>query len=183
MTRDDRRRARDSWSSRTDGWPTRWKRRPAASSATCRRSTSISLDWDDDVADARRRIEEGIAQVAVEGRVLILTDMSGGTPSNVALSLLEPGRVDVVTGVNLPMLIKFANLHSVDGFDETVRRIAQQGRDAIQVASRGARKARRAGEHDGTMNTLEVTIVNRLGPARAGGGESSCTWPAGSPRG
>ena len=97
--------------------------------------TSVSLDWDDDVADARRRIEEGIGRVAVDGRVLILTDMFGGTPSNVALSLLEPGRVDVVTGVNLPMLIKFANLHSLDGFDETVRRIAQQGRDAIQVAS------------------------------------------------
>ena len=96
---------------------------------------SISLDWDDDVADARRRIEEGIARVAVEGHVLILTDMFGGTPSNVALSLLEPGRVDVVTGVNLPMLIKFANLQTVDEFDETVRRIAQQGRDAIQVAS------------------------------------------------
>jgi PTS system mannose-specific IIA component len=96
---------------------------------------SISLDWDDDVVDARRRIEEGIAKVAVDGRVLILTDMFGGTPSNVALSLLEPGKVDVVTGVNLPMLIKFANLHALDGFDETVRRIAQQGRDAIQVAS------------------------------------------------
>ena len=96
---------------------------------------SISLDWDDDVVDARRRIEEGIEMVAVDGRVLILTDMFGGTPSNVALSLLEPGKVDVVTGVNLPMLIKFANLHAVDGFDETVRRIAQQGRDAIQVAS------------------------------------------------
>jgi PTS system mannose-specific IIA component len=99
------------------------------------RLASISLDWDDDVADARRRIEEGIARVAVDGRVLILTDMFGGTPSNVSLSLLEPGRIDVVTGVNLPMLIKFANLHALDGFDETVRRIAQQGRDAIQVAS------------------------------------------------
>jgi PTS system mannose-specific IIA component len=96
---------------------------------------SVSLDWDDDVADARKRIEEGIAKVAVEGRVLILTDMFGGTPSNVALSLVEPGRIDVVTGVNLPMLIKFANLHTLDRFDETVRRIAQQGRDAIQVAS------------------------------------------------
>jgi PTS system mannose-specific IIA component len=96
---------------------------------------SISLDWDDDVADARRRIEEGIARVAQDGRVLILTDMFGGTPSNVALSLLEPGKVDIVTGVNLPMLIKFANLHALDAFDETVRRIAQQGRDAIQVAS------------------------------------------------
>ena len=96
---------------------------------------SISLDWDDDVADARRRIEEGIALVAIEGRVLILTDMFGGTPTNIALSLLEPGRVDVITGVNLPMLIKFANLRRLDGFDETVRRIAQQGREAIQVAS------------------------------------------------
>jgi PTS system mannose-specific IIA component len=96
---------------------------------------SISLDWDDDVVDARRRIEQGIEKVAVYGRVLILTDMFGGTPSNVALSLLEPGRIDVITGVNLPMLIKFANLHTVDGFNETVRRIAQQGRDAIQVAS------------------------------------------------
>jgi len=96
---------------------------------------AISLDWDDDVVDARRRIEEGISRVAVDGRVLILTDMFGGTPSNVALSLLDPGRVDIVTGVNLPMLIKFANLHTVDGFDETVRRIAQQGRDSIQVAS------------------------------------------------
>jgi PTS system mannose-specific IIA component len=97
--------------------------------------SSISLGWDDDVTDARRRVEEGIAKVAVDGRVLILTDMFGGTPSNVALSLLEPGRVDIVTGVNLPMLIKFANMSTVDGFDETVRRIAQQGRDAIQVAS------------------------------------------------
>ncbi len=97
--------------------------------------SSISLGWDDDVVDARRRVEEGIAKVAVDGRVLILTDMFGGTPSNVALSLLEPGRVDIVTGVNLPMLIKFANMSTVDGFDETVRRIAQQGRDAIQVAS------------------------------------------------
>jgi PTS system mannose-specific IIA component len=96
---------------------------------------SISLDWDDDVVDARRRIEQGIEKVAVNGRVLILTDMFGGTPSNVALSLLEPGKIDVITGVNLPMLIKFANLHTVDGFNETVRRIAQQGRDAIQVAS------------------------------------------------
>lgn len=96
---------------------------------------SVSLDWDDDVVDARRRIEEGIAKVAVDGRVLILTDMFGGTPSNVSLSLLEPGKVDVVTGVNLPMLIKFANLQALDGFNEAVRRIAQQGRDAIQVAS------------------------------------------------
>lgn len=110
---------------------------------------SISLDWDDDVADARRRIEEGMSRVAVDGRVLILTDMFGGTPSNVALSLLEPGKVDIVTGVNLPMLIKFANLHSLDAFDETVRRIAQQGRDAIQVASQVLEKRVEPGDPAG----------------------------------
>jgi PTS system mannose-specific IIA component len=96
---------------------------------------AVALGWDDDVADSRRRIEDGIAEVSVDGRTLILTDMFGGTPSNVALSLLEPGKIDIISGVNLPMLVKFANLRSVDGFDETVRRIAQQGRDAIQVAS------------------------------------------------
>ena len=111
--------------------------------------TSISLDWDDDVVDARRRIEDGIAKVAVDGRVLILTDMFGGTPSNVALSLLEPGKIDVVTGVNLPMLIKFANLQALDGFDETVRRIAQQGRDAIQVASQVLEKRTGPGDAPG----------------------------------
>jgi PTS system mannose-specific IIA component len=107
---------------------------------------AVSLDWDDDVADARRRVEEGIGRVAVDGRVLILTDMFGGTPSNVALSLLEPGRIEVVSGVNLPMLIKFANLRTAHGFEETVRRIAQQGRDAIQVASEVLEK--KAGPRD-----------------------------------
>lgn len=96
---------------------------------------AVGLDWKETGESARERIAAAIAEVDRGGGVLILTDMFGGTPSNVALSLLEPGRVDVVTGVNLPMLIKFANLHAVDGFDETVRRIAQQGRDAIQVAS------------------------------------------------
>ena len=99
------------------------------------RLAAVVLDWDDDVSDARRRIEQAIKTLGSGGRALILTDMFDGTPSNVALSFLEEGKVDVVSGVNLPMLIKFANLRTVDAFDETVRRIAQQGRDAIQVAS------------------------------------------------
>ena len=96
---------------------------------------AVSIGWDDDPTEARRRIEEAIRRVDRGSGVLVLTDMFGGTPTNLALSFLEPGKVEVVTGVNLPMLIKFANLHAVDAFDETVRRIAQQGRDAIQVAS------------------------------------------------
>jgi PTS system mannose-specific IIA component len=110
------------------------------------RLAAVVLDWDDDVGDARRRIEQAIRELGGDGRTLILTDMFGGTPSNVALSFLEGGRVDVVSGVNLPMLIKFANLRTADAFDETVRRIAQQGRDAIQVASEVLE--RRAGGED-----------------------------------
>ena len=68
-----------------------------------------------------------------------------------------------MTGVNLPMLIKFANLQALDSFDETVRRIAQQGRDAIQVASEVLEKRDGPGGTSASMNELEVTIVNRLG--------------------
>ncbi len=95
----------------------------------------VSIGWDDDPEEARVRIEGAMARLGAGSRVLILTDMFGGTPTNLALSFLEPGRVEVVTGVNLPMLIKFTNLRGELAFDEVVRRIADQGREAIQVAS------------------------------------------------
>ena len=61
--------------------------------------------------EATRRIREARERVDTGGRgVLLLTDMFGGTPTNLALSLLEPGKLEIVTGVNLPMLIKFSNL-------------------------------------------------------------------------
>ena len=96
---------------------------------------AVSIGWDDDVAEARQRIEEAIGRVDRGGGVLVLTDMFGGTPTNLALSLLEPGRVEIITGVNLPMLIKFTNLRDDVAFAETARRIAEQGRQAIHVAS------------------------------------------------
>jgi len=94
-----------------------------------------SIGWDDDVAAARARIHEAVQRVGKGGSVLILTDMFGGTPTNIALSLLEPGRVEVVTGVNLPMLIKFTNLRDELQFVDVARRIAEQGKRAIHVAS------------------------------------------------
>ena len=97
--------------------------------------TAVSIGWHDDVNDAREDIAQAIERVRGEEGVLLLTDMFGGTPSNLGMTFLETDRLEVITGVNLPMLIKFANLRTVDAFDETVRRIAQQGRDAIQVAS------------------------------------------------
>ena len=96
---------------------------------------AVSIGWDDDVAAARERIHEAVQRVGKGGSVLILTDMFGGTPTNIALSLLEPGRVEVVTGVNLPMLIKFTNLRDELQFVDVARRIAEQGKRAIHVAS------------------------------------------------
>jgi PTS system mannose-specific IIA component len=67
--------------------------------------------------------------------VLLLTDMFGGTPSNLGLSLLEAGRVEVVTGVNLPMLIKLANLPEQSDLLASAREMREHGRNAIWVAS------------------------------------------------
>jgi mannose PTS system EIIA component len=96
---------------------------------------AVSIGWDDDVAAARGRIEEAIQRVGKGTGALILTDMFGGTPTNIALSFLDPGKVEVITGVNLPMLIKFTNLRDEMAFQEIARRIAEQGRRAIHVAS------------------------------------------------
>ena len=96
---------------------------------------AVSIGWDVDMEEAGRRIQEAIARVDRESGVLVLTDMFGGTPSNLALSLLEPGRIEVVTGVNLPMLIKCVNLREEAELSEVARRVAEQGRQAIQVAS------------------------------------------------
>ncbi len=96
---------------------------------------AVSIDWDDDVNESRARIETALHAVDRGNGVLILTDMFGGTPTNLVLSFLEPGKVEVITGVNLPMLIKFTNLREDADFKTTARKIAEQGRQAIQVAS------------------------------------------------
>src|SRR5512141_2294122 len=70
---------------------------------------AVTIGWHDDVNDAQKDIERHILEVDSGSGVLLLTDMFGGTPSNIALSFHNPGVVDVVTGVNLPMIIKIAN--------------------------------------------------------------------------
>jgi PTS system mannose-specific IIA component len=96
---------------------------------------AISIGWNDDVQDAQRKVEAACARLGKERPVLVLTDMFGGTPTNLALSLLSRGRLEVVTGVNLPMLIKCLNLRGEMPFDQVCRKVAEQGRDAIRVAS------------------------------------------------
>jgi PTS system mannose-specific IIA component len=97
---------------------------------------AVSIDWNDDVDEATRRIEQARRRVDAGQGVLLLTDMFGGTPTNLALSLLEPGKLEIVTGVNLPMLIKFTNLREQRSLLETADAIAEEARQAVQVASR-----------------------------------------------
>ena len=93
---------------------------------------AVSMGWADDMGVAREAIEKAIADVG-GGEVLILTDMFGGTPTNVSLPFLSP-RVEIVTGVNLPMIIKLTSLREGD-LIEVARVIRDQGKDAIYVAS------------------------------------------------
>jgi PTS system mannose-specific IIA component len=96
------------------------------------RIAAVSIGWTDDVSAAREAIARALEDVGGE-QSLILTDMFGGTPTNVSLPFLSP-RVEIVTGVNLPMLIKVTSLR--DGTLAEVARLARdQGKDAIYVAS------------------------------------------------
>jgi mannose PTS system EIIA component len=96
---------------------------------------AVSIGWHDDVNDARKDIEKHIAEVETGNGVLILTDMFGGTPSNIALSFHDPGKLDVVTGVNLPMIIKIASQKEGDTLDSLARTVRDQGRSSISRAS------------------------------------------------
>lgn len=96
---------------------------------------ALVLDWDLDAEESRREIEAVLAELDTGDGVIIVTDMLGGTPANVAMTFLEPGRLEVVTGVNLPMVIKFANLRGEDGgVEEVARLLAEKGRWHITVA-------------------------------------------------
>jgi len=93
---------------------------------------AVSIGWTDDMGSAREAIERALAEVG-GGEVLILTDMFGGTPTNVSLPFLSP-KVEIVTGVNLPMLIKLTSLREGE-LVEVARVIREQGKGAIYVAS------------------------------------------------
>lgn len=96
--------------------------------------TSVSIGWHDDVNMAREEIERAIQRVG-EGRgVLILTDMFGGTPTNIASMFLAEDEVEVVTGVNLPMVIKLASQQEQESLSEVARRVRNQGQEGIYLA-------------------------------------------------
>ncbi len=92
----------------------------------------VSIGWADDLSGAHDDIQRALAAVG-PGPALVLTDMFGGTPTNVSLPFLSP-EVEIVTGVNLPMLIKLTTIREGD-LMEVARVIREQGKGAIYVAS------------------------------------------------
>ncbi|GAU82120.1 PTS sugar transporter subunit IIA [Bosea sp. 2YAB26] len=97
---------------------------------------TIAIAPDDDMEARRRDIIAAVEAVENGKGVIVLTDMFGGTPSNLAISVMEPGRIDVVAGINLPMLIKLASVREEKTLDEAVTSAQDAGRKYITVASR-----------------------------------------------
>jgi PTS system mannose-specific IIA component len=97
---------------------------------------AITINREDGVDAIRQRFADAIGRVGeAKGGVLILTDLFGGTPSNIGLSFLDPGRVEVLTGVNLPMLLKASTIRSDLSLAEIAADLKDHARSSIMVAS------------------------------------------------
>lgn len=95
---------------------------------------AVSIGWHDEVDIAREEIERAIQQVESGAGVLLLTDMFGGTPTNIAASFLGQASVEVVTGVNLPMVIKLAAQDADETLAALARRVRDEGQQQIHLA-------------------------------------------------
>ena len=123
----------DSWHTYFN--PIEWSTAPDYAPEPIDAPSRNAIDWNDDVGEATERIGAAVQRVDGGHGVLLLTDMFGGTPTNLALALHEIDQFEIVTGVNLPMLIKFANVRDALGLHELAARIADQGRQSIHAAT------------------------------------------------
>jgi PTS system mannose-specific IIA component len=96
---------------------------------------SVSIDLNESANVLRGKIADGIKKVKSEDGVLILTDMFGGTPSNLSYSFLEEGHIEVISGVNLPILIQAANTRSKMSLNELAVKLEEFGKKSISLAS------------------------------------------------
>lgn len=96
---------------------------------------AICIGPDDDMEQRRHDIREAIGRVDTGGGVVVLTDMFGGTPSNLAISFMERSKIEVIAGINLPMLIKLASLRQTESLGAAVTGAQEAGRKYINVAS------------------------------------------------
>jgi len=96
--------------------------------------TPASIDWHDDIDVARAELERAIVRVSQGRGVLLLTDMFGGAPTDIASMFLDKPDIEVVTGVNLPMILKLADQSPNDSLADVSRRIREAGHEGIHVA-------------------------------------------------
>lgn len=96
---------------------------------------SVSIDLSENAEKLRNKISQGIKKVERQEGVLILTDMFGGTPSNLSYSFLEEGRIEVLSGVNLPVLIQAANMREKMKLDQLASNLESFGKKSISLAS------------------------------------------------
>ena len=95
----------------------------------------ISIKPDDDLEIKKSALEESIKKVDEENGVIILTDMFGGTPSNLAISLLKIGKIEIISGVNLPMLIKLIGLRDSNDLQKVATESKESAQKYISIAS------------------------------------------------
>jgi mannose PTS system EIIA component len=96
---------------------------------------AVCIGPDDDEEKSRQEIVRAVAKVDDGSGVVLLTDMFGGTPSNLAISIMDKGKIEVIAGINLPMLIKLASLRQTETLANAVRGAQEAGRKYINVAS------------------------------------------------
>jgi PTS system mannose-specific IIA component len=97
---------------------------------------AISIGPNDDMETRRSEIVDAVNQVDTGKGAILLTDMFGGTPSNLAITVMEQAKVEVIAGVNLPMLIKLASIRGESELDEAISQAQEAGRKYISVASK-----------------------------------------------
>jgi mannose PTS system EIIA component len=95
---------------------------------------AVSIGWNDNVEKAKEEIARAIKKVSAGSGVLVLTDMFGGTPTNISAMFIAEGEVEIVTGVNLPMVIKLASQSREISLSEMAILVEEQGKQAIQRA-------------------------------------------------
>jgi mannose PTS system EIIA component len=97
---------------------------------------TIAIGPEDDIEQRRRDIVSAVGQVDSGGGVIVLTDMFGGTPSNLAISIMNGANIEVIAGINLPMLIKLVSVRDTSTLEQSVIQAQDAGRKYIYIASR-----------------------------------------------
>ena len=97
---------------------------------------AINIAADDDMEKRRDEISDAVSKVSIGSGVIILTDLFGGTPSNMAISMMQDDQVEVIAGINLPMLVKLASLRELKTILEAAELAQEAGRKYIHVASK-----------------------------------------------